>query len=336
MRREHLPLLACPDCHGPLVLRPTASGDGDRVLAGSLTCAACACEYPIVRGVPRFVSSANYAQGFGFQWARHPRLQFDSCSGVSASTERFFRQTGWPRDLIGEAILEIGCGAGRFTETAAATGATVVSLDYSEAADVNHTNHGHLPNVLVAQADIYRLPVPRAAFDRLFCFGVLQHTPDPERAFLALPSCLKPGGSLAVDVYRKFNGLRRLADTKYWARPLTRRIPHRALYRLVSAYIRCAWPFASRIGRIPRVGTRINWKLLIADQRESVDLPEHVLRDWAILDTFDMLAPAYDYPQSERDVHRWCSAANLHEARIAVENALVVARARTPATAAVS
>ena len=326
MRPEHLALLACPDCHGELTLRAKPVVASDHVVTGVAVCRLCASQYPIVRGVPRFVSSDNYARGFGFQWARHPRLQLDSYTGIGASRSRFFSESGWPCDMPGELILEVGSGAGRFTEQAARTRATVVSIDYSDAVDVNYSNHEALRNVLIVQADIYRLPIRPGSVDRVFCFGVLQHTPDPARAFRALPPCLKPGGSLAVDVYLKHRGVTRLFDTKYWVRPLTRRIPHRALYRLVSAYIHCVWPLASIVGRIPRVGVRINWKLLVSDCRVSLNLPDGLLEEWAILDTFDMLAPAYDSPQSVQDVRTWCESARLHDSRIAIADALVVAR----------
>ncbi len=42
-------------------------------------------------------------------------------------------------------------------------------------------------------------------------------------------------------------------------------------------------------------------------------LSESLLRDWAVLDTFDMLAPAYDQPQTPETVRRWFEEAGLKE-----------------------
>src|SRR5882724_13494607 len=130
MKLEHLQLLACPLCHGRLICRQSdADFPGGVITDGHLRCGACEQEYPVVAGVPRFVPRENYASGFGLEWNKHARTQYDSYSGIPASEQRFFGQTNWPKDLTGEVILEVGSGSGRFTEQAARTGATVVSLD---------------------------------------------------------------------------------------------------------------------------------------------------------------------------------------------------------------
>ena len=130
MREEHLQFLVCPTCRRELEFAGT-DGERGRVLAGSLRCTLCSKTYPIRDGIPRFVPENNYSRGFGFQWNRHDRTQDDSFSGASISEDRFFAETRWPRDLKGQLVLEAGCGAGRFTAHASATGATVISFDYT-------------------------------------------------------------------------------------------------------------------------------------------------------------------------------------------------------------
>ncbi|WCJ57816.1 methyltransferase domain-containing protein [Fontisphaera persica] len=320
MRPEHLELLACPECRGDLQLSPGAAMVEGRIERGELACVRCARRYPIQRFIPRFVPSENYAAGFGFEWLQHARTQYDSYTGVPVSEKRFFEETRWPRDLRGERMLEVGCGSGRFTEQAARTGAMVVSIDYSVAVEACHASNGRLPNVLVAQGDIYRLPVRFDFFDKLYCFGVLQHTPQPEQAFMALPRHLKPGGRLAVDVYKRNDSLRghigKLFGTKYFVRPLTRRMAPERLYRWVNAYVRGMWPVARVIHRIPRLGRWLNWRLLIADYRGVYPLKEEHLLEWAILDTFDMLSPRYDYPQTLETVRQWFARAGLEEVEV--------------------
>src|SRR5437763_11214620 len=112
---------------------------------------------------------------------------------MKLSEKRFFEETGWSRDLAGEIILEVGSRSGRFTEQAASTGAIVVSMDYSYAVEANYASNGRRENVLIVQADIYAMPFHSWYFDKVFCFGVLQHTPDVRQAFLALPPMLKAG-----------------------------------------------------------------------------------------------------------------------------------------------
>src|SRR4051812_10406641 len=121
MRRDHLQYLICPRCQGDLTLGEAEERADGNVQAGQLGCAACTTSYPILRGIPRFVPIENYASGFGLEWTRHARTQYDSYSGVNVSERRFFEETRWPRDLRGEVILEVGSGSGRFTEQAAST-----------------------------------------------------------------------------------------------------------------------------------------------------------------------------------------------------------------------
>ncbi len=312
MKRDHIRHLVCPTCRLPLDWDPASTPVPDTVVEGRLVCGGCRSDYPVRGGVPRFVPVNNYATGFGLQWNRHAATQLDSHTGIPLTEERFFRATGWPRNLTGKTILEVGCGAGRFTEQAAKTGAMVLSLDYSSAVDANHASNGHRENVLIVQGDAYAMPFAHKSFDRVFCLGVLQHTPDVRRTFLELPKYLTPGGYLAVDVYKRFPWWKQWTITKYWARPFTRKMDPRKLYNRVEAYIRFMWPICRWINLLPK-GRNLNWKLLVADYRGLFPLDEHLLRDWAVLDTYDMLAPAYDQPQTLETLQGWFREAGLVE-----------------------
>ena len=333
MRIEHLSVLVCPRCAGDLALSADVKADDGRVEKGSLSCSECASSYPIVKFIPRFVPLENYAAGFGFQWLLHSRTQFDDANNASISRDRFFGATRWSHELKGESILEVGGGSGRFTEHAATTGAFVASLDYSVAVEANYASNGHKPNVLIVQADVYAMPFRQGWFDRCYCFGVLQHTPDVKRAFDALPRMLKPGGYLAVDVYRKPRGLRRLTATKYYVRPLTRRIPPQRLYKFTTAYIRAMWPLARLLRRIPYFGIRLNWALLIPDYAKSLPLTDERLRAWAELDLFDMLSPAYDSPQDLETMREWFVSAGLRDVDVHVGYNGIEGRGRVPGAA---
>jgi SAM-dependent methyltransferase len=279
-----------------------------------LACINCSKLVPVVRYIPRFVAFENYAASFGLEWRIHRRTQYDSHSGVRLSEYRFFTETRWPHDLVGEIVIEVGSGSGRFTTQAASTGATILSLDYSEAVEANYASNGDRNNVLIVQGDIYQMPFREEYADRLFCFGVLQHTPDPRRAFLSLPRHVKPGGSIVADVYAKTFSTY-LLSTKYWVRPLTRRIAPERLYRWTRRYVDVMWPVARLVRRIPKIGKPLNWRLLIADYSDWISEDE-VLREWAYLDTFDMLAPRYDSPQTLETVKGWCREANLIETEV--------------------
>lgn len=309
MRTGHVPLLACPLCETNLELFEVTDKQDEKIKEGTLRCLKCNARFPVMNYIPRFVPEKNYADSFGLQWTKHARTQYDSYTRLPISEARFFNETKWPRTLSGQRILEVGCGSGRFTEHAASTGATVVSIDYSVAVDANYAINGERENLLIVQADVYSLPFRRGFFDKVFSFGVLQHTPDVRRAFGSLLGPLKSGGSIAVDVYAKGRNLKEKISTKYWVRPFTKRLAPGLLYSFCSFYIRLMWPLAKIIHRIPRIGPGINWRLLIPDYMSSHNLPEPILREWAILDCFDMLSPAYDNPQTIETVASWLAEA---------------------------
>jgi SAM-dependent methyltransferase len=328
MREEHLTHLCCPDCRAALSLEATKA-DKDRIREGRLVCTACESAYPIRSFIPRFAGNQNYAYGFGLEWNAHSRTQYDAHSGEPLSEHRFFDETRWPRDLEGEVVIEPGSGSGRFTEQAASTGAMVLSLDYSHAVDANYQSNGHRSNVLIVQGDILRMPFPYEHADKLFCFGVLQHTPDPHASFLSLPRHLKPGGRLVADIYAK-TFAKYVLGTKYWVRPITRRLPPDKLHAWVRNYIDVMWPVSRAVRRIPRIGPALNWRLLVADYSPHVS-DERSLKDWAYLNTFDMLAPRYDSPQTRTTMRKWCAEAGLTDVEVNYGHNGIEARGTRPA-----
>jgi len=329
MRSNQVSLLACPICKANLDLQVSDRRD-ERIREGTLRCARCAAHFPILNYVPRFVPEKTYADSFGLQWTKHARTQYDSYTGLPISEERFFKETKWPRKMSDQAILEVGCGSGRFTVHAAATDATVVSLDYSAAVDANYMINGERDNLLIVQADVYSMPFKGGSFDRVFSFGMLQHTPDVKKAFHSLLGPLKPKGKIAIDVYAKGKSLRGKLATKHFVRPVTKRLPNSPLYSLCSRYVRLMWPMAKVIHRIPRIGPGINWRLLIPDYMSSYHLPERILREWAMLDCFDMLSPAFDNPQTIETVASWFSEANCKDVEIEYGYNGIEARATKP------
>ena len=278
-------------------------------------------EYAVVGGIPRFCPRENYAESFGFQWNKFDTVQLDSGSTWGqVSHDRLFAQTEWSKDLRGQRIMEAGCGMGRFTEHLVATGADVWSFDYSRAVEANARNAskatGSIPdNLHLAQGDIFAPPYAPASFDKVLCIGVIQHTPDPAKAFESLVRFVKPGGEIVIDCYRLdwqsfFLG-------KYWLRPLTKRVPPQRLHPLVAGYVRAVYPVTGAAQKVlGRNGRRLSWMLGMADYRGVFQADDKTLRELSELDTFDMLAPAHDHPQTLATVEQWYRQAGLQDIRV--------------------
>ncbi len=245
----------------------------------------------------------TYTASFGYQWNIHSKTQLDSHTGINNSRYRLFDSTGWPQVMNGERILEAGSGAGRFTEILLTTQAEVWSFDDSEAVEANRANNGRNQNLHLSRNNIFAMPFPGGTFDRVMCLGVLQHTPDPKAAFLELAKQVKPGGSIAIDVYAM--RLTGLLHWKYVLRPVTKRMKKEQLYAVVRAVVPVLLPVAVFMRKVAgRVGSRL---IPVCEYSELGLSPEKHL-DWAILDTFDALSPWHDRPQTMQAVRSWFDA----------------------------
>jgi SAM-dependent methyltransferase len=144
--------------------------------------------------------------GFGFQWSRGNELLRDARFSAPEVFLDFIAPVD-PSHFQGKRVLDAGCGIGRFTILASRFGArVVVGVDLSDSVDAAFDNTRDLPNVLIAQADLFALPV-RQAFDYSFSVAVLHHTANPARAFARVCDTVMPGGSVTAWVYgREGNG----------------------------------------------------------------------------------------------------------------------------------
>lgn len=109
----------------------------------------------------------------------------------------------------GKRVLEIGCGIGTDTINFARHGAHVTAVDISEKsleiARRRAEVFGLADKVTFGVADSERLSdaLPVDDYDLVYSFGVLHHTPHPDRALAELRRYLKPGGALKLMVYHR-------------------------------------------------------------------------------------------------------------------------------------
>lgn len=265
-------------------------------------------------GIFRFREDGGYNESFALQWNRFKTNQIDAVNGTRLSLKRF-AETGWDLcDLKGRLVLEAGCGAGRFTRLLAEAGARLVTFDYSAAIDACFENNSRFDNVVFLQCDIFDMPFRAGVFDYVFCHGVLQHTPDPKAAFLALARLVRPGGRISIDVYRK-DGLIRPWKSKYLWRPLTTRMRPKRLLALLEWFVPKWLPVDTAIKRIPYLGTYLGSIVPCWNYFQTGLSPEQKVA-WAIMDTFDALAPTYDKPVRLGEVHDWFAASDWCEVEV--------------------
>lgn len=248
----------------------------------------------------------HYAGSFGAQWARYRDVQIDRLNGTQASYRHLAAFTlGDPGILRGKTILEIGSGAGRFTDHLVTLGKHVITVDPS-AIDSNAALGA--PNLVAARADLFDVPVRRERIDVVFCRGVLQHTADPRRALMRLFDYVRPGGLVMFDIYP----LRWHTPfaVKYWWRPFTRRIPPHRFMRLAETWVprllRFKHTFVTPLLPRGKVGAHVASQLVpVADFTAATDLGDEQRRlAWSVLDTVDMYTPRFDQPMTWNGVMR--------------------------------
>ncbi|HYL73829.1 MAG TPA: class I SAM-dependent methyltransferase [Bryobacteraceae bacterium] len=284
--------------------------------SNQLSCAA-GHVYPIIKGIPRFVSQSNYADHFGAQWNRYRLTQLDSYTGRPITRDRARRCLGeqlW-ESLSGKTILECGCGAGRFTEILLERGARVTSIDLSNAIEANALTFPQSERHRCGQADITLLPFAPAQFDVVVCLGVIQHTPSPERTVEALSRQVAPGGTLVIDHYT--DGFGWYTRTAAPLHAILKRLQPGSALKATESLVKLFLPLHKAV-RGRRLSSMLLHRLspVMCYYAMFPELNDQIQYEWALLDTHDTLTDWYKHFRSRDQIrsmlekleleHIWC------------------------------
>lgn len=255
-----------------------------------MSCAPCGLSWPILGGIPRFVTD-EYTASFGRQWNRYEVMRPEEDRAV------FEVKTGFrPETLAGLRVLDAGCGGGRYARLLGEAGAEVIAVDRSRAVEKAAELCRDFPDVRVIQADLLALPLQDAVFDLVFSIGVLHHAPDARAAFESIARRVRPGGSLAVWLYRRNTWPQEWLNTGL--RAVTTRLPARVLEGLSAGL--------GVLGSIPGVNRTLNKVFNFSAH------PDWVLR---VCDNFDWYAPRYQSHHCISELKTWFAEAGFTSVR---------------------
>ena len=245
---KYVPLLRPVGVAGALTPESYAV-DGEHIVEGSLRTANPFVWYPIIQGVPCFLSGpmppdlSEFCSRHGLPQRKSESARPESVEQVKTNATfsdkwRRFRQYGlepehkeflfgWYCKKLGvpdldalkdfyrskKRVLEVGPGSGFNTRFIAENcPGEVFALDVSDAAFTTFENTRDLQNCCVVQADLMEAPFPDDTFDFIIADGVLHHTPNTRSAVEALYKKVRPGGQFFFYVYRKMGAARVFTD----------------------------------------------------------------------------------------------------------------------------
>jgi SAM-dependent methyltransferase len=135
------------------------------------------------------------------------RTFFDQVEQRRYELEPFIAKYAAFDDARGQSVLEVGVGLGTDLARFARAGAHVTGVDFSERSVELSRRRLALDGLPgdIHVADAEALPFSDDAFDRVYSWGVLHHTPDTGRAAQELIRVLRPGGWLCVMLYARYS-----------------------------------------------------------------------------------------------------------------------------------
>ena len=264
--------------------------------------------------------NSSYVKNFGIQWNKFQVTQFDSFTGNNSTKNRLLNSCGLEEiNFKDSLVLELGSGAGRFTEVLINMGAKVVTVEPSEAIVANKNNNFY-ENTIFLNESLFDLPFEEGLFDFVICYGVAQHTPNPDECYnICVKNAKINVGKISVDHYQKKILPNPFYHPKYLWRPITRRIKPEKLLKFIEFYIPYYINFDLLLMKyLPtKMSTILRGLMPIPcwNYYGNKNFPNDrkSLIEWAIMDTFDALGATYDFPYSMGDFKRLSKNLDLND-----------------------
>jgi 2-polyprenyl-3-methyl-5-hydroxy-6-metoxy-1,4-benzoquinol methylase len=139
------------------------------------------------------------------------REYYDEVESRKYNVEYHIPQFAQFERWTGKKVLEIGCGIGTDTMSFARAGALVTAVDLTEksleVARKRAKVFGFEDRVSFIQANAEKLSesVPVEPYDLVYSFGVIHHTPHPERVLDEIRKYVKPESTLKIMVYNRWS-----------------------------------------------------------------------------------------------------------------------------------
>ena len=252
----------------------------------------------------------KYTSNFGKQWKEYNSVQIDSINNFQIS-KNFLEKIIFSeiKTLKGKNILEIGCGAGRFTEYLAPISNKCVSVDLSSAIFYNVAIANS--NLILVKADFLKL-ISKNKFDVVICRGVLQHTPDPYKSILKLFEFISSNGYVYFDIY-PMPKIGLLHPKYFFWRPVIKLL---FSYEKFELYLKNNIKTLLKIKRIiKKIFFKSNFIsdlfIPIWDYEGKINLDKLQLEKWSIMDTLDGIFAKYDKPISNYNVIKFLKNNNI-------------------------
>ena len=252
----------------------------------------------------------HYVKNFGKQWKNYNKVQIDSYNNFLVSKnflkKIIFNELNF---LKGKKILEIDCGAGRFTEYLAPLSSICVSVDLSSAIFYNVASNEK--NLILVKADFLKL-ISKNKFDVVICRGVLQHTPDPYKSILKLFEFISSNGYVYFDIY-PMPKIGLLHPKYFFWRPVIKLL---FSYEKFELYLKNNIKTLLKIKRIiKKIFFKSNFIsdlfIPVWDYEGKINLDKLQLEKWSIMDTLDGIFAKYDKPISNYNVIKFLKNNNI-------------------------